>query len=131
MQRKLPAWFGGGPCGKGPGNGHLAARPTQWAAAHAFHKPGTHEAEAFAADRLTAILAGHAARVADELLALADQAHLTASPREAVIKARNVLRNQLQSGCRRDKHGAVHIVPRAAGQVGSSHARLLGRADDS
>ncbi|MGW9033224.1 hypothetical protein ACWGQ5_56945, partial [Streptomyces sp. NPDC055722] len=61
MQRKLPAWFGGGPRGKGPGNGFLAARPTQWTAAHAFHPVGSVEAETFAAEKLTAILHGHAA----------------------------------------------------------------------
>lgn len=37
-----------------------------WAAVHAFHKPGTAEAEAWAADRLTVILSGHAARAAAE-----------------------------------------------------------------
>ncbi|MER6571053.1 ISKra4 family transposase [Streptomyces sp. NPDC001093] len=66
-----------------------------WAAAHAFHKPGSREAEAFTADRLTAILAGHAARVADELLALADQAHLATSPREAVITCHRYLTGHL------------------------------------
>ena len=55
-----------------------------WAAAHAFHKPGTTGAEAWAADHLTAILAGHAARVAAEMTAQAEREHLSASRREAV-----------------------------------------------
>lgn len=36
-----------------------------WAAAHAFHKPGITEAEAWAADRLTAILSGQAVPAAE------------------------------------------------------------------
>ncbi|MGI5507598.1 ISKra4 family transposase [Streptomyces sp. CA-106131] len=67
-----------------------------WDAAHAFHKPGSREAEVFTADRLTAILAGHAARVADELLALADQAHLAASRRKAVITCHRYLTGHLE-----------------------------------
>lgn len=67
-----------------------------WDAAHAFHKPGSREAEVFTADRLTAILAGHAARVADELLALADQAHLAAPRREAVITCHRYLTGHLE-----------------------------------
>jgi len=55
-----------------------------WAAAHAFHKPGTTGAEAWAADHLTAILAGHAARAAAEMTAQAEREHLSASRREAV-----------------------------------------------
>jgi hypothetical protein len=55
-----------------------------WAAAHAFHKPGTTEAETWAADRLTAILAGHAARTATEITAQAEREHLPAARREAV-----------------------------------------------
>ncbi|MGW2254763.1 ISKra4 family transposase [Kitasatospora sp. NPDC001660] len=55
-----------------------------WAAAHAFHKPGTAEAEAWAADHLTAILAGHAARTADEMTAQAGREGLPAARREAV-----------------------------------------------
>lgn len=66
-----------------------------WAAAHAFHKPGSREAEAFTADRLTAILAGHAARVADELLELAHRENLTASRREAVITCHRYLTGHL------------------------------------
>ena len=54
MQRKLPATSPGGGARKGPGNGHLAARPARWGAPHAFQKPGTTWAEARAADQLTA-----------------------------------------------------------------------------
>lgn len=55
-----------------------------WTAAHAFHKPGTAEAEAWTADHLTAILTGHAARVATELTAQAEREHLSTARREAV-----------------------------------------------
>ncbi|MFF4830147.1 ISKra4 family transposase [Streptomyces sp. NPDC001312] len=55
-----------------------------WAAAHAFHKPGTAEAEAWAADHLTAILAGHAARAAHDMTAQAEREHLSAARRQVV-----------------------------------------------
>lgn len=55
-----------------------------WAAAHAFHKPGTSEAESRAADHLTAILAGYASRTAAEMTAQAEREHLPAAQREAV-----------------------------------------------
>ncbi len=55
-----------------------------WAGAHAFHRPGTSEAEAWAADHLTTILAGQAARTADGMTAQADREHLTASQRETI-----------------------------------------------
>lgn len=95
MQRKLPAWFGGGPRGKGPDNGHLAARPTQWAAGHAFHKPGTPEADAWVATHLTTILAGQADRAATEMTLQADRANLSASRREAVDACRRYLNGHL------------------------------------
>ena len=66
-----------------------------WAAAHAFHKPGTTEAEAWAADHLTAILAGHAARTADQMTAQADWEHLSATRREAVDACRRYLTGHL------------------------------------
>ncbi|GHD78652.1 hypothetical protein GCM10010317_098300 [Streptomyces mirabilis] len=55
-----------------------------WGAAHTFHKPGTTEAEEWAADHLTAILAGHAARTADQMTAQADREILSIARREAV-----------------------------------------------
>ncbi len=55
-----------------------------WAAAHAFHKPGTTEAHAWDADHLTGILAGHAARTATEMTTQAKREHLLAARREAV-----------------------------------------------
>ncbi|MGW2788240.1 ISKra4 family transposase, partial [Streptomyces populi] len=55
-----------------------------WAAAHAFRKPGTTEAEAWAAGHLTAILAGQAARTAAEMTAQADQERLPAGRHESV-----------------------------------------------
>ncbi|MFE9610960.1 ISKra4 family transposase [Streptomyces sp. NPDC006012] len=66
-----------------------------WAAAHAFHKPGTTEAEAWAADRLTAILAGHAARTATEMTAEAEREHLPAARREAVDACHRYLTGHL------------------------------------
>lgn len=66
-----------------------------WAAGHAFHKPGTTEAEAWAADHLTAILAGHAARVAAEMTAQAEREHLSASRREAVDACERYLTGHL------------------------------------
>jgi hypothetical protein len=61
VQRKLPAWFGGGPCGKGPGNGHLAARPTQWKAADELH-PTQPARAAFVQQAARDLLEGHAPR---------------------------------------------------------------------
>jgi hypothetical protein len=55
-----------------------------WAAAHAFHKSGTTEAEAWAADRLTAILAGQAAHIAAEMTSQVEREHLPPARREAV-----------------------------------------------
>jgi hypothetical protein len=55
-----------------------------WTAAHAFHPVGSLEAETFAAEQLTAILHGHAARVAAEMTARAEQEHLTDTKRESV-----------------------------------------------
>jgi hypothetical protein len=66
-----------------------------WAAAHAFHKPGTTEAEAWAADHLTAILSGHAVRAAAEMTIQAEREHLPASRREAVAACRRYLTGHL------------------------------------
>jgi hypothetical protein len=55
-----------------------------WTAAHAFHPVGSLEAETFAAETLTAILHGHATRVADEMTARADTEHLTGTKRDSV-----------------------------------------------
>ncbi|MFE5587332.1 ISKra4 family transposase [Kitasatospora sp. NPDC056531] len=67
-----------------------------WAAAHAFHKPGTAEAEAWATDHLTAILAGHAARTADEMTAQADREGLPTARREAVDACHRYLTGHLE-----------------------------------
>ncbi|WP_406415235.1 ISKra4 family transposase [Streptomyces sp. NBC_00873] len=66
-----------------------------WAAAHAFHKPGTTEAEAWAADHLTAILAGHVARTAAEMTADADREGLPATRRETVDACHRYLTGHL------------------------------------
>ncbi|MFD9825439.1 ISKra4 family transposase, partial [Streptomyces violascens] len=55
-----------------------------WAAAHALHKPGSAEADAWVATQLTTILAGQADRAVEEMTALADQASLQVGRREAV-----------------------------------------------
>lgn len=66
-----------------------------WAATHAFHKPGTDQAEAFAADHLTAILADHAARTAAEMTAQAERQRLPATQREAVDACHRYLTGHL------------------------------------
>lgn len=66
-----------------------------WAAAHAFHRPGTPVAGAWAADRLTTIPAGQAARTADEMTTQARRGYLTASRREAVDACHRYLTGHL------------------------------------
>ncbi|MHC5260834.1 ISKra4 family transposase [Streptomyces sp. UC4497] len=66
-----------------------------WTAAHAFHKVGTAEADAWVAGHLTTILAGQADRAAQEMTAQADQAGLRASRREAVDTCRRYLTGHL------------------------------------
>ncbi|MGW0537857.1 ISKra4 family transposase [Streptomyces sp. NPDC003032] len=55
-----------------------------WTAGHAFHPVGSREAETWAADKLTAILAGYADRAAAEMTAQATDEHLPAARRDAV-----------------------------------------------
>ncbi|MEU6881425.1 hypothetical protein [Streptomyces sp. NPDC046712] len=55
-----------------------------WTAAHAFHRVGSEAAETFAAEKLTAILHGHAARITREMTTQAEKEQLTGSKREAV-----------------------------------------------
>lgn len=55
-----------------------------WASAHAFRPVGSEAAETLAAENLTGILHGHAARVADEMTARAGEEGLTGSKRESV-----------------------------------------------
>ena len=62
-----------------------------WTAAHAFHPPGSREAETWAADKLTAILAGHADRAATEMTAQAAAEQLPATRREAVTTCHRYL----------------------------------------
>ncbi|MFF4121181.1 ISKra4 family transposase [Streptomyces sp. NPDC001714] len=66
-----------------------------WAAAHAFHKPGTTEAATWAADRLTAVLSGHAVRAAAEMTAQAKREHLSAARHEAVDACHHYLTGHL------------------------------------
>ena len=54
-----------------------------WTAAHAFHPPGTAEAEAWVAGHLITILHGQTARAAAEITAQARRARLRGAKREA------------------------------------------------
>lgn len=62
-----------------------------WTAAHAFHPVGSREAETWAADKLTAILAGHAGRAAAEMNVQAEAEGLPAARREAVTTCHRYL----------------------------------------
>jgi hypothetical protein len=64
VHRKVPAWFGGGPHGTGPANGHLTVRPTQWKAAWCFHPEGDPAAEVWIRAQARQILAGRTSIVA-------------------------------------------------------------------
>ncbi|WP_344443667.1 ISKra4 family transposase, partial [Streptomyces kunmingensis] len=66
-----------------------------WDAAHAFHRPGTAEADAWVAGHLTTILAGQADRAAEEMTLQAAQGGLSASRREAVDACRRYLTGHL------------------------------------
>ncbi|MFD4764695.1 ISKra4 family transposase [Streptomyces sp. NPDC058439] len=66
-----------------------------WTAAHAFHPVGSEAAETFAAEKLTAILHGHAARVADEMTTQAAAGHLPAAKRDTVTTSVNYLTGHL------------------------------------
>jgi hypothetical protein len=66
-----------------------------WTAAHAFHPPGSREAETWAADKLTAILAGHADRAAHEMTAQAAAEQLPAARREQVTTCHRYLTGHL------------------------------------
>ncbi|WP_369383164.1 ISKra4 family transposase [Streptomyces sp. cg36] len=66
-----------------------------WTAAHAFHPPGSREAETWAADKLTAVLAGHADRAAAEMTAQAASEQLPAARREQVATCHRYLTGHL------------------------------------
>ncbi|MEV6044131.1 ISKra4 family transposase [Streptomyces xanthochromogenes] len=66
-----------------------------WAAAHAFHPVGSLEAETWAADKLTAILAGQAGRAACEMTAQATAEQLPATRRDAVTACARYLTGHL------------------------------------
>ncbi|MFI0243046.1 ISKra4 family transposase [Streptomyces sp. NPDC016845] len=67
-----------------------------WTAAHAFHRPGTVEAETWVAAHLTAILHGQAARAATEITAQAEQCRLRGAKREAVDACTGYLTGHLE-----------------------------------
>ncbi|MCX5192285.1 ISKra4 family transposase [Streptomyces sp. NBC_00268] len=66
-----------------------------WTAAHAFHPVGSREAETWAADKLTAILAGYTDRAAAEMTAQAEAERLPAARREAVATCHRYLTGHL------------------------------------
>lgn len=66
-----------------------------WTAAHAFHPVGSREAETWAADKLTAILSGHADRAATEMTVQAAAERLPATRREAVTTCHRYLTGHL------------------------------------
>ncbi|MBM7168096.1 ISKra4 family transposase [Streptomyces sp. G44] len=66
-----------------------------WTAAHAFHPPGSREAETWAADKLTAILAGHAERAATEMTVQATAEQLPATRRDAILTCARYLTGHL------------------------------------
>ncbi len=66
-----------------------------WTAAHAFHPVGSREAETWAADKLTAILAGHADRAATEMAVQSAAERLPATRREAVTTCHRYLTGHL------------------------------------
>ncbi|MFG2369360.1 ISKra4 family transposase [Streptomyces mirabilis] len=66
-----------------------------WTAAHAFHPVGSREAETWAANKLTAILAGQASRAAAEMTAQATAEQLPATRRDAVTTCAHYLTGHL------------------------------------
>ncbi|GAA1376273.1 hypothetical protein GCM10009612_74250 [Streptomyces beijiangensis] len=66
-----------------------------WTAAHAFHPVGSRETETWAADKLTAVLAGHAERAATEMAARAAVEQISAARREAVTTCHRYLTGHL------------------------------------
>lgn len=114
-----------GPRGKGPDNGHLDARPTQWTAAHTFHPPGTADAEAWVVGHLTTILHGQAIRAATEITAQADRARLRGAKREAVDACVGYLTGHL------GYHTALEAGrPIATGAIGGACRHLIGDRRD-
>ncbi|RPF39273.1 hypothetical protein EDD92_9510 [Streptomyces sp. TLI_185] len=66
-----------------------------WTAAHAFDPPGSREAETWAADKLTAILAGHTERAATDVTAQAAAEQPPAARRDAVTTCHRYLTGHL------------------------------------
>jgi hypothetical protein len=66
-----------------------------WTAAHAFHTPGSDEAQTWAATYLTTILAGQANRTARDMLSQAAHEHLPHPRREAVTACHRYLTGHL------------------------------------
>ncbi|MFJ9542756.1 hypothetical protein ACIRPX_36665 [Streptomyces sp. NPDC101225] len=92
---QLPAWFGSGPRGKGPDNGRLAARPTQWGAARCFFAETDRAAEACAGPIALRALGAEAAQATDGLEAQAHAEELDDQRRSGVDKAVGCLRAKL------------------------------------
>ncbi|MFI1051224.1 hypothetical protein [Streptomyces griseoruber] len=70
-----------------------------WTAAHAFHPPGTADAEAWVSGHLITILHGQAARAATEITAQAGRARLRGARREAVDACIGCLTGHLDQLC--------------------------------
>ncbi|MET9520332.1 ISKra4 family transposase [Streptomyces sp. NPDC002994] len=66
-----------------------------WTAAHAFHPPGSQDAETWAANHLTTILAGHADRAADEMLTQGGRQQLPRQRRDAIAACHRYLTGHL------------------------------------
>lgn len=94
-----------------------------WAAARAFCPADANETEAWAADRLTAILTGHAARTADEMTAQAEQERLPATRREAVVTCHRYLTGHLDQ--LRYDTALVRGWPIATGAIEGSCRHLI------
>ncbi|RNL73190.1 hypothetical protein [Streptomyces sp. I6] len=88
-----PRGSAGGPRGKGPDDGFLAARPTQWAAARCFHTATDFATEDWGGAKAARILAGDAPGAARDIRAEADRRHLTDDQRTAADKACRYLEN--------------------------------------
>jgi hypothetical protein len=81
--------------GEKPNRKRMATVACVFDAAHAFHPVGSREAETWAAEKLTAILAGHAKRAAAEMTVQAAAEQLPATRRDAVATCTRYLTGHL------------------------------------
>jgi hypothetical protein len=83
-----------GPRGKGPGNGHLAARPTQWGAGHGLHENGDRTIEAWVARTARTVLAGDSGKAAAAIRTAAEQAQIAVGQHKGIDDAVAYLTNK-------------------------------------